>query len=166
MTEEKKTRFRSRFRITKRYLSGARIYSGGFHRKGRRRFFLKGESPVPKIVQLKTEINFFIKNNLKDLSGSLQAVLQDWVNISDDKISSNRENPLNALSLIIEEIISNDNLYYEFVRQVDLKWGQMYQERPYFQKPGQIPHPEDEYTHDSVKIQLLDLLTRVKSQLT
>ncbi|WP_342597893.1 hypothetical protein VKI21_02715 [Cyanobacterium aponinum UTEX 3222] len=128
--------------------------------------FLKGESPVPKIVQLKTEINFFIKNNLKDLSGSLQAVLQDWVNISDDKISSNRENPLNALSLIIEEIISNDNLYYEFVRQVDLKWGQMYQERPYFQKPGQIPHPEDEYTHDSVKIQLLDLLTRVKSQLT
>lgn len=127
---------------------------------------MKGESPVPKIVQLKTEINFFIKNNLKDLSGSLQAVLQDWVNISDDKISSNRENPLNALSLIIEEIISNDNLYYEFVRQVDLKWGQMYQERPYFQKPGQIPHPEDEYTHDSVKIQLLDLLTRVKSQLT
>ncbi|AFZ55361.1 hypothetical protein WEU38_17235 [Cyanobacterium aponinum AL20118] len=165
MTEEKKQDLDQDLELQKDIYQGREFTLADFIAK-EGGDFLKGESPVPKIVQLKTEINFFIKNNLKDLSGSLQAVLQDWVNISDDKISSNRENPLNALSLIIEEIISNDNLYYEFVRQVDLKWGQMYQERPYFQKPGQIPHPEDEYTHDSVKIQLLDLLTRVKSQLT
>lgn len=165
MTEEKKQDLDQDLELQKDIYQGREFTLADFIAK-EGGDFLKGESPVPKIVQLKTEINFFIKNNLKDLSGSLQAVLQDWVNISDDKISSNQENPLNALSLIIEEIISNDNLYYEFVRQVDLKWGQMYQERPYFQKPGQPPHPEDEYTHDSVKFQLLDLLTRVKSKLT
>lgn len=162
MTEEKKQDLDQDLELQKDIYQGREFTLADFIAK-EGGDFLKGESPVPKIVQLKTEINFFIKNNLKDLSGSLQAVLQDWVNISDDKISSNRENPLNALSLIIEEIISNDNLYYEFVRQVDLKWGQMYQERPYFQKPGQPPHPEDEYTHESVKIQLLDLLARIKS---
>ncbi|BAQ61873.1 hypothetical protein GM3708_2279 [Geminocystis sp. NIES-3708] len=33
--------------------------------------FLKGESPVPKIVKLKIEIKLFVSNNLKDLSYSL-----------------------------------------------------------------------------------------------
>lgn len=44
---------------------------------------------------------------------------------------------------------------------MDLKWGQMYQQRPYFQQPGQPPHPDDEYTHDSVKENLEDLLRKI-----
>ncbi|NCO75632.1 MAG: hypothetical protein GW795_08125 [Cyanobacteria bacterium] len=120
--------------------------------------FLKGESPVPKILQLKTEIIFFINNNLQDLSGALQAVLQDYVNNEDDKISRYQDTPLKALSLMIEEVINNDNFFYEFVKEVDLKSGQMTGDRPYFQKPGQPPHPNDEYSHKSVKIQLINLL--------
>lgn len=104
MTEEKKQDLDQDLELQKDIYQGREFTLADFIAK-EGGDFLKGESPVPKIVQLKTEINFFIKNNLKDLSGSLQAVLQDWVNISDDKISSNRENPLNALSLIIEEII-------------------------------------------------------------
>ncbi|BAQ60246.1 hypothetical protein GM3708_652 [Geminocystis sp. NIES-3708] len=120
--------------------------------------FLKGESPVPKIVQLKTEIKLFISNNLKDLSGALQAVLNDKVDGEDEKISSHQEKPLQALQLMIEEIISNEHIYHQFVKQVDLKWGNMNGERPHFQLPGQPPHPDDEYTHESVKTQLINLL--------
>ncbi len=120
--------------------------------------FLKGESPVPLIVRLKTEINLFISNNLHDVSGALQAVLQDIVNDADTRIGAFENNPLEALKLIIMEIIENDNLYYDFVKQVDLKSGQLSGDRPYFQKPGQPAHPDDEYTHESVKEQLLQFL--------
>jgi hypothetical protein len=126
--------------------------------------FLKGESPVPKITQIKAEINLFISNNLRDLSGGLQAVLHDWVNADDRKISSYQNTPLIALSLIIQELLDNDNLYYEFVRQVDLKWGQMNKQRPYFQSPGQTPHPEDEYTYESVRKKLIDLLEIINNK--
>ena len=126
--------------------------------------FLKGESPVPKITQLKAEVNLFVNNNLHDLSGELQAVLNNWVNADDQKISSYQDNPLMALSLIIEEITGNENLYYEFVRQVDLKSGQMNGERPYFQRPGQPAHPEDEYTHESVRTKLVQLLEVINRQ--
>jgi hypothetical protein len=125
--------------------------------------FLKGESPVPKITQLKTEINLFIRNNLNDVSGALQAVLQNWVNADDLKISTYQETPLTALSLMIEEIINNEHLYYEFVRQVDFLWGKTYDERPHFQSPGQKAHPQDEYTHESVRKQLIDLLTIINN---
>ena len=124
--------------------------------------FLKGESPVPKMIQLKTELNIFIKKNLHDSSGALQAVLHDWVDADDEKISAYKEQPLTALSLIVKEIIENENLYYEFVRQVDLKYGQMYDERPYFQSPDQPAHPEDEYTHESVQVKLINFLETIQ----
>lgn len=126
--------------------------------------FLKGESPVPRMIQIKTEINLFIRNNLKDLSGALQAVLVDLVNSGDDKISSHDTQPLQGLTLIIEDILSNEHKYYDFVKQVDLKWGQMNGERPYFQAVGQPPHPEDEYTHESVRLRLLELLEIINQQ--
>jgi hypothetical protein len=120
--------------------------------------FLKGESPVPPMMQAVTEINAFVASRLGDSSGALQAVLQDWVRNDQGKVSSNLNSPMLALRLIIEELLNNQELYYEFVRQVDFKWGQIYGERPYFQRPGQPAHPQDEYTHQSVKERLVGLL--------
>ncbi|NES84980.1 MAG: hypothetical protein F6K10_28200 [Moorea sp. SIO2B7] len=126
--------------------------------------FLKGESPVPKLVQATTEINLFIAQNLSDSSGALQAVLQTWVKTDEKKVSKNLDSPLLALREIIKTIIDNQELLYELVRQVDFKWGQIYDEKPYFQRPGQLPHPDDEYTHESVKAKLIDFLNTLKSQ--
>lgn len=120
--------------------------------------FLKGESPVPELMQAVAEINAFIAANLDDSSGALQAVLQNWVRDDQPKVSSSLSSPLVALRQIIEAILDNQELLYEFVRQVDFKWGQIYDERPYFQRPGQGPHPKDEYSHDSVREQLVSLL--------
>jgi hypothetical protein len=69
-----------------------------------------------------------------------------------------------ALNEILSTLLDNQDLLYEFVRQVDHKWGQLYGERPYFQQPGQLPHPEDEYTHESVRLKLMKLLDIVESQ--
>lgn len=127
--------------------------------------FLKGESTVPKLVQVITAINTFIDRNLQDPDAALQAILHQWVK-GDPRVSQYKETPLVALAEILQSIISNPNLLYELVRQVDIKWGQMYGERPYFQQPGQAPHPNDEYTHESVKIDLLDLQQKLRSHQT
>lgn len=126
--------------------------------------FLKGESPIPILTQAINEINGFISKNLSDSSGALKVVLQNWVK-NDSGVSKNINKPMVALTNILESITSNLELLYEFVRQVDFKWGQMYGELPHFQQPGQEPHPDDEYTHESVQKQLLELLEKVKNHL-
>ena len=126
--------------------------------------FLKGESTVPKLVQVITKINTFIDRNLDDPAASLQAILHQWVK-GDPRVSQYKETPLVALAEILQSIVDNLNLLYELVRQVDIKWGQMYGERPYFQQPGEPPHPDDEYTHESVRQDILDLQTKLHQQL-
>ena len=124
--------------------------------------FLKGESTVPKLVQVVTAINTFIDRNLRDPDAALQAILHQWVKV-DPRVSEYKDTPLVALEAILQSILVNPNLLYELVRQVDIKWGQMYDERPYFQQPGQPPHPNDEYTHESVREDLQNLLIRLKN---
>ncbi len=127
--------------------------------------FMKGESPVPFLVQIKTEINTFISRNLPDVPGALQAVLYRWVDEDIARISRNLDSPLKALLGLLESIVDNPTILYELVRQVDMKWGEMNDERPHFQRPGQLPHPDDEYTHESVDQQLRQLMSCLKSQL-
>ena len=126
--------------------------------------FLKGESTVPKLVQVITKINTFIDRNLEDPSAALQAILHQWVK-GDPRVSKYKETPLVALTEILQGIIDSPPLLYELVRQVDIKWGQMYGERPHFQQPGQPPHPDDEYTHESVRQDLLDLQAKLQQYL-
>lgn len=123
--------------------------------------FLKGESTVPKLVQAIVEINTFIDRHLEDPAAALQAILHQWVK-GDSRVSQYKETPLVALAEILQALIDNPNLLYELVRQVDIKWGQMYGERPHFQQPGQAPHPDDEYTHESVRQNLLDLQAKLE----
>ncbi|MFO8039289.1 MAG: hypothetical protein R6U67_07540 [Sodalinema sp.] len=126
--------------------------------------FFKGESPVPILLRAVTEINGFIDKHLRDSSGALKAVLQDWVK-QDSCVSEHIDQPLIALEKILKSITSNSEVLYEFVRQVDFKWGQIYGDRPYFQKPGQSPHPEDEYTHTSVQQKMIELLDTLHNTL-
>lgn len=123
--------------------------------------FLKGESPVPKLVQATTQINTFIAKHLKDPSGALQYIMQGWVDADQQVVSEYLDQPLVALSQIVKKILENEELFYELVRQVDFQSSKLTGDRPYFQKPGEAPHPDDEYTHESVKHQLLDLLNEI-----
>jgi hypothetical protein len=125
--------------------------------------FLKGESPVPQLLQARAQINLFIDQNLTDGPGALKAVLQSLVASDEAYISRHPGAPLDALREFLEVVLHKPQILYELVRQADVKWGQLSGERPHFQKPEQAPHPEDEYTHESVRRQLdglLDLLPR------
>lgn len=128
--------------------------------------FLKGESPVPKLVQATTAINTYIALNLHDSLGALQAVLQIWVKEDRANLSHYLDSPLVALKALLEKILNNQELLYELVRQVDFKWGQIYDERPYFQQPGQAANRNDEYTHQSVSNQLMELFNKLNHELS
>jgi len=49
----------------------------------------------------------------------------------------------------------------EFVREADVEWGRVTDERPYFEKAGLGRHPNDPYTIDSVRNTLLKLLDQL-----
>jgi hypothetical protein len=126
---------------------------------------MKGESPVPQLVQLKTELKIFTRQHLLDRSGALQAILQIWIDQADDAISRHLSQPLVALQDMVERLLEHPESLYELVHQVDFKWGQMYDEHPHFQQPGAPAHPDDEYSHDSVASQLRAFLGAIQSNL-
>lgn len=123
--------------------------------------FMKGESPVPRMVQVKTEIVTLLKEHLKDSSGALQAVLQNWIATDESRMSQHLNAPAGAIIEAVEAILQSPDTFHELVRQADAKWGEMYGERPHFQAPGQPADPEDEYTHESVHQSLTSCLHRL-----
>jgi hypothetical protein len=125
--------------------------------------FMKGVSPVPRLVQVKTELSQLVNENLSDSSGALQTVLARWITNDEQRISEHLEAPAQALIDLIEGILAVPDRLYELVRQADALWGKMYDERPHFQRPGQPPHPDDEYTHESVRQALTTCLQRLRS---
>ena len=123
--------------------------------------FLKGGSPVPLILQAETEINAYINRHTDDSFGALKQVLQRRIKTMKPIVAQNIDTPLNVLSELITQLFAHDEIYYAFVKEVDSLYGQLFQERPYFQSPGGTPHPEDAYTHESVKASLKKLLARI-----
>jgi len=127
--------------------------------------FLQGDAAIPRLVRANTAINGFIDQHLSDSSGALDAVLRNWVKIEETRVSQHLDDPLMALREILLLVTDNPQMLYEFARQVDVKWGNIYGERPRFQQPNQPPHPDDEYTHESVHAQLIALLKSLESSL-
>lgn len=125
--------------------------------------FLKGESPIPPLMRSVTAIELFISLYLVDSPGALQAVLRSWVKAHDAQISRHLRAPLLALEVLIEEILNTPATLYELVRQTDMKWGQIFGEPPYFQQPGEMAHPDDPYTHESVRATLAAFLEQVRA---
>jgi hypothetical protein len=120
--------------------------------------FLKGESPIPRLIQRKTELKLFANDHLQDSEGALLSVLQTRIDEADALISKHLELPLIALTTMVEQVLDNSALLTEIVRQADFRWGQIYGERPHFEIPGKPPHPDDPYTMTSVTAQLKNLL--------
>ena len=84
---------------------------------------------------------------------------------TDDVICSRYfDAPLYALAEMLQPLLTQDAYLREFVRRVDMRWGQLYDERPHFEQPGHPPHPDDEYTIASVRSQLQGLMAAIQKQ--
>ncbi len=126
--------------------------------------FFRGASPVPRLQQVQAELSRFVSDYVRDSSGALRAVLIRHVTTQETIVAKHFDEPLAALEIILDRFLSDDARYYELVREVDAEWGRMMLERPYFQEPGEPADEDDEYTHESVRVELLSLREIVRGQ--
>lgn len=125
--------------------------------------FMKGVSPVPRLVQAKHTAQQALKASLIDRPGALQQVLEQRIGDDDARLSQYLDRPADAVIDLLETVLRSPATFYELVHQADVTWGRLYDSRPHFQQPGQPPHPDDEYTHESVRATLEDCLYRLNT---
>ena len=124
----------------------------------------RGASPVPRLKQVRTELSQFVAAHTPDHSGALRAVLIRHINTSDALLGEHFDAPLVGLGVLLDGLTKSEARYHDFVQEVDIEWGRMMAARPYFQEPGEPPHEDDEYTHESVKKDLGTLRSLVAEQ--
>jgi len=118
---------------------------------------MKGVSPIPRLEQAAAEIQEYLDRHLTDTAGVLSGVLLRQVRESDVLLNS-FEHPQAALASYVEHILGSEYVLTELVREADMEWGRTFDERPYFEKDGSPPAPNDPYTHESVRAALKQLL--------
>ena len=123
--------------------------------------FMKGGSPVTRKRQAELEIDEYLRGQLVDSGGVLRRVLLR--HLGGSLMDADYDRPLAALAEYIPRVLASEHLLEELVREADMEWGRVHEERPYFQPPSGPPHPDDPYTTDSVRLALLQLRDRLAS---
>ena len=118
---------------------------------------LRGASPVPGAVQFQGAMQQFLQKNVSDPSGALLHVLEQSV-VAHRFAMLHENEPLIALKKYVELTLSQESRLREFTRKCDMQWGKIMGERPYFDREGQEPLPDDEYSWDSERAKLKEKL--------
>ena len=121
---------------------------------------MKGGSPISKVQEAETEIEMWLRSNLSDPAGALQALLNRQLKGS-MLLLNNLDRPLLALADYCRKVLASDHRLEELVREADVEWGRRMEERPHFNREGSPPHPDDPYTNDSVRTALDKVLAQI-----
>ena len=123
---------------------------------------MKGVSPISRKRQAEAEIQLFLSRHLRDSGGVLPGLILRLVG-ENDLLLKDLDRPLVVLATLIRRVLDSEYLLKELVREADVEWGRMVGERPYFEKEGCPPDPDDPYTAQSVRTSLLGLLERLNA---
>jgi hypothetical protein len=126
---------------------------------------MKGVSPVARRVQAEVEIEEYITHHLSDAGGVLPTVLIRQVKACDEFLND-FDQPLIVVMKYVRKLLDSEYLLKELVRQADFEWSQVFGERPYFEKAGCPPNPNDPYTFDSARTRLSNFVEILKSEKT
>jgi hypothetical protein len=118
---------------------------------------MKGESPVTRMQQAEVEIGSWLRDHLTDAGGALQVVLLRYV-AGSEVLLNNFDQPLVVLANCCQRLLDSDYLLKELVRDADVEWGRVMGERPYFEREGSQPDPDDPYTVERVRKALSGLV--------
>lgn len=131
-----------------------------------------GGSPVPPMEQLRLVAITLLHESLHDNDGALLKVFEQDLRQEEalfgplalelvahtSSLDALRGRLFGVLGALAKRPLSNDEALAEFTRRVDAEWGKLFGERPRFQAVGQAAHPDDPYTHDSVRAALSQLV--------
>jgi hypothetical protein len=126
---------------------------------------MKGVSPVTCLEQAVAEIQDYLDRHLADSARVLSGVLLRQVRGSELLLKS-FEQPLVGLAGYVQYVLGCEHALRELVREADVEWGRLFDERPYFERDTSPPAAADPYTRESVRaalIQLMGELTAGKS---
>ena len=121
---------------------------------------MKGVSPVSSKQQAEAEIEAYLNRHLTCAAGILPGVLFRHVKES-ELLLNNLDQPLVVLASYVQQVLDSDYRLKELVREADVEWGRTFGERPFFEKEGCPPHPDDAYTMESVRIALSQLFEKL-----
>lgn len=121
---------------------------------------MKGASPVARTQQAEIAIATWLGSNLNDPSGALRIILCRQLKDS-ELLLNNVDQPLIALTAYCQLVLGKSHVLEDIVRQADVEWGRMMDERPHFEKDGSLD-PDDPYTTRSVRKSLGDVLERLE----
>jgi hypothetical protein len=125
---------------------------------------MKGESPVARMQQAEFEIGSWLRTHLADAGGALEVVLHRRVKGS-ELLLNNFDQPLVVLAGYCQQLLDSEYRLKEFVRDADIEWGRAMNERPHFEQEGKPPHPDDNYTVESVRRTLSDLIKQLTEEI-
>jgi hypothetical protein len=124
---------------------------------------MKGVSPITRKQQAAAEIENWINRHVGVGNGDLQVVLLRDIRES-QLLHNNFDRPLLVLAAYCQLVLDSDQLLKELVRETDEEWGRVFGERPYFDKEGVPPDPNDPYTVDSVRKALAGLVEQLAAE--
>ena len=131
-------------------LDEALIHSGGGS-------LLSGSDQESAYERARRAIRAVLKEQVRD--AVLEQALNAWLDLHRQQIEAHANEPARCLAQVLEQTRQSDGLFIEFVRTVDVHYGQIMQERPFFQQPVDPPHPDDPHTFDSVRNALEKLVS-------
>ena len=121
---------------------------------------MKGVSPVTRMQQAAVEIENWLRHHMSAGNDELQVVLLRRVKGS-ELLLKNFDEPLLVLAAFCQQVLDSHYLLQELVREADAEWGRVQGERPYFEREGSPPDPNDPYTFESVRKTLAGLIERL-----
>lgn len=121
---------------------------------------MKGASPIARMEQADIEIANWLRLYLTDNGGALAVVLHRAIK-SSELLLKNYNEPLVVLADCCRRILASNFLLSELVRNADIEWGKMMNERPIFEIPGSSAQPGDPYTMESVRAALSGVLSQL-----
>jgi hypothetical protein len=124
---------------------------------------MKGVSPVTREQQAAVEIENWLTRHMPAGNGELQVVLLRRIKGS-ELLHTNFGQPLSVLAAFCQQVLHSDYRLKELVREVDVEWGRVQGERPYFENEGSPPHPDDPCTMESVRKALSGLIEQVGAE--
>ncbi len=119
---------------------------------------MKGASPISRLQQAQVKVDEHLKQRLDDRLGILVTVLSRQVREGRLLLES-VDHPLAAIRAHVQAVLGSTYLLEELVRETDMEWGQVFGERPYFEREGRAADPDDPYTVASVRATLSQFLT-------
>ena len=121
---------------------------------------MKGASAVSPQQQAEIAIGTWLRGHVQDTAGALRIVLERHLKGS-RALLDNAERPLVAVATLCRRILGSESLLRELVREADVEWGRMMDERPIFERDGATPDPADPYTLESVRSALSQALAEL-----